>query len=150
MASKKRRAGSAPEGEDPQGFDGFDGTIDEVEDAGGPGEAGTGRVADPTPKRDRRSRTRPVDPEQVDPARPKRSARDEAEQSTRRRTPSAASTQNPPWLAPTAVTLLILGLVYLVAYYLSGATLPLPIGDWNLLVGFALMILGGTLLMRWK
>lgn len=81
-------------------------------------------------------------------ARARRAAEAERTSTSRRRV--AAVAPNPAWLAPTAVTLLILGLVYLVTYYLSSARLPLPIGDWNLLVGFGIMIAGGGLLMRWK
>lgn len=81
-------------------------------------------------------------------ARARRAAEAERTRTTRRRV--AAVAPNPAWLAPTAVTLLLLGLVYLVTYYLSSATLPLPIGDWNLLAGFGIMILGGALLMRWR
>lgn len=63
---------------------------------------------------------------------------------------AAPSTMNPQWLAPVAVALLIVGLVYLVTYYLSAGTLPLPIGDWNLAAGFGIMLLGGGMLMFWK
>ncbi|WP_422115645.1 cell division protein CrgA [Brachybacterium sp. UNK5269] len=62
----------------------------------------------------------------------------------------AAAGQNPAWLAPTAVTLLIIGLLYLVTYYLSSGMLPLPIGDWNLAVGFGVLMVGGGILMFWK
>ncbi len=62
----------------------------------------------------------------------------------------AAAGQNPAWLAPTAVTLLIIGLLYLVTYYLSSGMLPLPIGDWNLAVGFGVLMVGGGMLMFWK
>lgn len=62
----------------------------------------------------------------------------------------AVSSLNPPWLAPTGVTLLILGLVYLVTYYLSAGALPLPIGDWNIAVGFGVLMVGGGMFMFWK
>jgi hypothetical protein len=62
----------------------------------------------------------------------------------------AAPAATPSWIAPLAVVLLIVGLLYLVTYYLSSATMPLPIGDWNLLVGFGVLALGGVTLMFWK
>jgi len=62
----------------------------------------------------------------------------------------AAATQNPAWLAPAAVVFLILGLAYLVTYYISAGQLPLPIGDWNLAVGFGVLMVGGGMLMFWK
>ncbi len=57
---------------------------------------------------------------------------------------------NPRWLVPTAVTLLVLGLVWVVVYYISRAQLPVPIGDWNLAVGFTFMAGAMVLLTRWK
>jgi hypothetical protein len=62
----------------------------------------------------------------------------------------AAPAVTPNWIAPLAVVLLIVGLIYLVTYYLSSATMPLPIGDWNLLVGFGVLAMGGVTLMFWK
>lgn len=78
----------------------------------------------------------------------KKAAAAESSRSTRRRV--AATTQNPAWLAPTAVVLLIVGLAYLVTYYISGGLLPLPIGDWNLAAGFGVLMVGGGMLMFWK
>lgn len=73
-----------------------------------------------------------------------------AAESTGRGRRVAAPAVTPNWIAPVAVVLLIVGLVYLVTYYLSSATLPLPIGDWNLLVGFGVLAMGGVTLMFWK
>ncbi|ATG50982.1 hypothetical protein CFK38_05130 [Brachybacterium vulturis] len=78
----------------------------------------------------------------------KKAAAAESSRSTRRRV--AATTQNPAWLAPTAVVLLIVGLAYLVTYYISAGQLPLPIGDWNLAAGFGVLMVGGGMLMFWK
>ncbi len=58
---------------------------------------------------------------------------------------------NPKWLLPTALSVLILGPVWIVVYYISSARLPIPtIGDWNLAVGFVFMAAGMVLLTRWK
>lgn len=113
---------------------------------------------DPTPRRrgsERAGRrTREAVPEDAKDSaaagtvRQRSSAEAERARSGRRRV--KAPTPNPAWLAPTAVALLIIGLVYLVTFYLSAGTLPLPIHNWNLLVGFGIMIAGGGLLMRWK
>lgn len=78
----------------------------------------------------------------------RRAAAAESARTTGRRV--AAATQNPAWLAPAAVVLLVLGLAYLVTYYLSSGLLPLPIGDWNLAVGFGVLMVGGGMLMFWK
>lgn len=78
----------------------------------------------------------------------KKAAAAESSRSTGRRV--AAATQNPAWLAPTAVVLLVVGLAYLVTYYISAGQLPLPIGDWNLAAGFGVLMVGGGMLMFWK
>lgn len=78
----------------------------------------------------------------------KKAAAAESSRTTGRRV--AAASQNPEWLAPAAVVLLILGLAYLVTYYISAGQLPLPIGDWNLAVGFGVLMVGGGMLMFWK
>ncbi|WP_435299053.1 cell division protein CrgA [Timonella sp. A28] len=60
---------------------------------------------------------------------------------------------NPSWLVPTMVTLLILGVVWVVVYYLTSSRWGLPIpalGQWNLAVGFALMLGGLGLATRWR
>lgn len=131
--------------EDDDAFDGFD---DEITP-----QRRRRRTADPvrTAKRRPERATTPEgakDSAASSTARARKSAEAERSRSTRRRVASVAP--NPEWLAPTAVTLLLLGLVYLVTFYLSSGQLPLPIENWNLLVGFAIMIAGGGLLMRWK
>ena len=66
------------------------------------------------------------------------------------RSPRRRGHAEPPPGWPTAVVLLILGLLYLVTYYISAGQLPLPIGDWNLAVGFGVLMVGGGMLMFWK
>lgn len=60
---------------------------------------------------------------------------------------------NPRWLAPVMVGLMVLGLAWIVTYYLTSADLGLPvpaIGNWNLAVGFGLIIVGFGLTTRWR
>lgn len=62
---------------------------------------------------------------------------------------------NPRWLAPVMLGLMILGLAWIVTFYLTsqsdGLGLPIPqIGQWNLAVGFGLIIVGFGLTTRWK
>lgn len=63
------------------------------------------------------------------------------------------SSANPRWLVPTMLTLMLAGLAWIVTYYLTSQNLGLPVpalGNWNLLVGFVLIIAGFSLTTRWK
>jgi len=68
---------------------------------------------------------------------------------------------SPRWYAPTMVTLMIIGLLWVVVTYLSKGQFPLPYfvqhyhaADWringNLYVGFLIMMFGFLGLLRWK
>ena len=69
-------------------------------------------------------------------------------------------TASPRWYAPTMVTLLVIGLLWVVATYLCQGRYPLPYfaehhaGDWlyngNLYIGFLIMMSGFLGLLRWK
>ncbi|MCS6712066.1 cell division protein CrgA [Brachybacterium sp. EF45031] len=110
---------------------------------GGRAKRGT-RAVDPTPRRPEAGDARSEATRRV-----RASAEAErARTSTRRRAETVRP--NPVWLVPLALTLLVLGLAYLVTAYLSSGQLPAPIGDWNLAVGFGMLMLGGALLMFWK
>ncbi|MDU0937650.1 MAG: cell division protein CrgA [Dermabacter sp.] len=101
-------------------------------------------------KKVRRSSTIPA--QQNQPARD-RVTRAEAETRRSRRAQESAAEAykpSPAWLVPTAVTLLILGILYMVVYYISSAQFPLPIGDWNLAVGIGILLAGGGLLTFWR
>lgn len=58
---------------------------------------------------------------------------------------------SPSWWAPTMLTLMVLGLVWVVATYIMRFEYPIPgIGNWNLAIGFSLMIAGFSMTMRWR
>ena len=56
------------------------------------------------------------------------------------------------WVAPTMVTLLVLGLAWIVIYYVVGSEIPLmsDIGGWNLVIGMALITGGFITATQWK
>lgn len=60
---------------------------------------------------------------------------------------------SPSWLAPTMVALFVIGLTYIVAFYVAGSSIPL-MQDLNALVnvgiGFAFIMGGFFLATRWK
>ena len=57
-----------------------------------------------------------------------------------------------PWVGPTIVVCLVVGLAWIVTYYLSKRfdTRHIRLGAWNLVVGFAFIIAGVTLSTRWR
>lgn len=56
------------------------------------------------------------------------------------------------WVAPTMITLLLLGLAWIIAFYLVGDSLPLlgDLGGWNLVIGMGLVTSGFIVATRWK
>lgn len=64
----------------------------------------------------------------------------------------AKSEGNPPWLVPVMLGLMVLGLVWVVTTYITAPSYyPIPpLGQWNLAVGFVLIIAGFVLTTRWK
>jgi hypothetical protein len=45
----------------------------------------------------------------------------------------------------------IIGLIWIVIYYVSGTQYPIPhIGAWNMVVGFGFVALGFTLATQWR
>ena len=65
---------------------------------------------------------------------------------------SARRKVSAPWVGPTIVVCLILGLTWIVAYYIPNGSFPgmSLLGACNLVVGFALIIAGVTLSTRWR
>jgi Cell division protein CrgA len=63
---------------------------------------------------------------------------------------SAAKKPSPVWLPATAVVLIVLGIAWLVVFYLSGGTLPTKLGYWNLAIGFGGMVAALGLLSKWR
>lgn len=60
---------------------------------------------------------------------------------------------SPSWLAPTMVALFIIGLTYIVVFYIAGADIPI-MRDLsalvNVAIGFAFIAGGFVLATRWK
>jgi len=69
--------------------------------------------------------------------------------------PAAAQSKrravSPPWLAPTMITCLVLGLVWIALYYVTQADMPglRALHGWNLVCGFSLIVAGVILATRW-
>jgi hypothetical protein len=69
-------------------------------------------------------------------------------------TPPPRSTKanvSPPWLVPVMLGCLILGLAWIATFYVSGQNLPIPaINQFNLVVGFGLIVGGVMLATKWR
>jgi len=59
---------------------------------------------------------------------------------------------SPVWLAPTMVTCFIIGLAWISLYYVTQSDMPglRTLGAWNLVGGFALIVVGVVLATRWR
>jgi hypothetical protein len=59
--------------------------------------------------------------------------------------------ESPAWLPIVMVVSFLIGLGWIVTYYVSNTSYPIPgIGAWNMLVGLASIALGFTLATRWR
>jgi len=64
---------------------------------------------------------------------------------------SKASLPNPAWFVPTMLSLMGVGLVWIVATYVFKGEYPIPgIGNANLVVGFVLILAGFGMMTRWR
>lgn len=58
---------------------------------------------------------------------------------------------NPAWFVPVMVGLMVVGLAWIVVTYLSSARFPIPgIHQWNLAIGFVLIMAGFGMTTRWR
>lgn len=69
--------------------------------------------------------------------------------------PAEASAQaqgpNPVWFKPVMFGFMLLGLVWIIVFYVSGTSLPIPqLGSWNILIGFGIMFIGFLMTTRWR
>ena len=65
---------------------------------------------------------------------------------------SARRKVSPPWVGPAIVACLVIGLAWIVLYYVTQGSVPgmSALGTWNLVVGFVFIIAGVTLSTRWR
>ncbi|GMA41687.1 cell division protein CrgA [Mobilicoccus caccae] len=58
---------------------------------------------------------------------------------------------NPPWYVPLMLGLMIVGLIWIVTFYLTRGEFPVqPWGNWNLAAGFGLIIAGFLMTTNWR
>ncbi|MHA3704474.1 cell division protein CrgA [Jatrophihabitans sp. YIM 134969] len=70
------------------------------------------------------------------------------------RTPVVVERQgpSPKWYPITMAVVLLLGLAYIVVYYIAGGDVPYmqDLGGWNLAIGFGVLVLGLLMSVRWR
>jgi hypothetical protein len=63
---------------------------------------------------------------------------------------------NPVWFKPVMFGFMLLGLVWIITYYVTSAQFPLGAGtpfnleNWNILIGFGIAMVGFMMSTRWK
>lgn len=61
--------------------------------------------------------------------------------------------ESPRWLAPVMVANFLIGLLWIVIFYIAApaASRPIPgINTWNMVVGFSFIAIGFSLATKWK
>ncbi len=63
-----------------------------------------------------------------------------------------AATPSPRWYAGVMVALMVLGLLWIVVYYVAGDKIPVMVSlsAWNFAIGFGAMVAGLVMSMRWR
>lgn len=57
----------------------------------------------------------------------------------------------PTWYRVTMMGLLVLGLLWMVVWYITDGLLPISAaGNWNIFIGFGISMLGFIMMMRWQ
>jgi hypothetical protein len=65
---------------------------------------------------------------------------------------SVKSKVSPRWLVPAMLFCLLFGLAWIALFYVTSGDTPVQsaLGDWNLVVGFAVIIVGVGLSTKWR
>lgn len=69
----------------------------------------------------------------------------------KKRRSAKPSGPTPQWYKYLMFTLMVVGLLWIIVFYITQGQFPLPIlGNWNILVGFGVAILGFLMTLRWR
>ena len=63
-----------------------------------------------------------------------------------------AAAPSPRWYAPVMIALMLIGLAWIVVYYVAGDKIPfmVSLSAWNFAIGFGAMVVGLVMSMRWR
>ena len=66
-------------------------------------------------------------------------------------TRSANKRVSPPWVGGLMVGLFLVGIIWLILFYVSNNAIPVSaLGNWNLLVGFGFIVAGFGVSTQWR
>lgn len=63
---------------------------------------------------------------------------------------------NSRWFVPVMLAFFVIGLVWIVVFYVSEGQYPIPsigswdVGSWNLVIGFGIVMIGFLMTTRWR
>ncbi len=61
------------------------------------------------------------------------------------------SAPNPVWFKPVMFGFMLIGLAWIITYYISATALPISgIGSWNIAIGFGIAFIGFMMTLRWR
>src|SRR6218665_57451 len=64
---------------------------------------------------------------------------------------SGEAAPNPVWFKPVMLGFMLLGLLWIIVFYISGSVWPIEsLGQWNIVVGFGIMLIGFLMTTRWR
>ena len=72
----------------------------------------------------------------------------------RRSERSGLDSANPVWFKPLMFGFMLLGLLWIIVFYVSNGQLPIPFGpdgaSWNILIGFGIAFVGFLMTLWWR
>ena len=87
----------------------------------------------------------------IRPARMMRMARDRDPEEPTVERPEGEAAPNAVWFKPVMVGFMLLGLAWILVYYISGSRFPIPgLDSWNLGIGLGIALIGFLMTTRWR
>jgi Cell division protein CrgA len=80
-----------------------------------------------------------------------RMARTKSSKPARVEPASGEELPNPVWFKPVMFGFMLLGLAWIIVFYVSQGRLPIAdLGSWNILIGFGIAFVGFLMTTRWR
>ena len=100
---------------------------------------------------DSENNTKPeVAPKTAKPAKPKKPSKPKVDALAKSKA-AKGDLPNPVWFKPVMFGFMLLGLAWIVVYYITQTKYPVPnLGAWNMGIGFVFVGIGFSLATRWR